>query len=554
MKKPELKDLTLREKIAQTLLVRQCDLLLHAENDYKTFRDPHEAAEIMEKNQFGGIWGHGNIDVTAMTGSLAGTVNFSAESHLAWINEMKSKVKYPVICACDSSGAAAFTGLGRTLQGLIMGAANDEELSYQLGYNQAREHALAGINWIWSPVVDRFSPGTAHILRPAAGYNDILINQSKAFIKGIQDAGIAACAKHFPGSDGLDDRDSHIVASKIRASFDEWQEIQGNVFQEMIDAGVYTIMTAATAFPAVDPRKKDGRYYPASLSKPIITGLLKEKMGFKGVVISDDVTMGGYTSFYSREDVYVELLAAGQDVLLGVGIDALDIVEKAVAEGRLTEERIDDACQRVLDLKEKLGMFNDEEKILDYTAEEAVIASKKTFKAVAEKGITLLRDKGNLIPVSKDDIKKVTILTYSHSDISAPLEDMKKSFEKRGAEVILRDKLETFNDAKKVADESDLIVYAGFIGPHAPKGMPSFYGEVFWSLRYAFIEGNEKSVGVSLGYPFIHYHCMDDSLCFFNLYRTNPEVMEAFVAAMYGEIEPKGISPLDLSVICGDED
>ena len=200
MKKPELKDLTLREKIAQTLLVRQCDLLLHAENDYMTAREPHEAAEIMEKNQFGGIWTHGNIDVNAIKGSLSDSFTFTAESHMEWVKEMQSKSKYPIICANDSAGGAAYKGLGRCVQGLVMGAANDEELSYKLGYNQGREHAHAGINWLWSPVVDRTSPYMADIVRPAAGDKDILINQSRAFIKGMQDAGVAACAKHFPKS------------------------------------------------------------------------------------------------------------------------------------------------------------------------------------------------------------------------------------------------------------------------------------------------------------------------------------------------------------------
>lgn len=551
MKRPELKDLTLREKIAQTLLIRQSDLLIASKDGRAVVRDPQEAGQIMERDQYGGIWAHGNVDVSVIKGGMTDNFDFDVESHLAWIKEMNSKSKYPLLCANDSSGGFAYKGLGRRLQGLIQGAANDEELSYQLGFNQGREHALAGINWLWSPVVDRTSPFMADICRTSAGDKDILISQSKAFIKGMQDAGVAACAKHFPGSDMTDIRDSHIVASKISVSYEEWEKIQGEVFQEMIDAGVYTIMSAAIAFPAVDPRKKEGKYYPGSFSKPLITGILKEKMGFDGVVISDDIYMGGYTSFYGREDLYIELIAAGNDMLLGVGLDALDILENAVKSGRITEDRIDDACMRILNLKEKLGLFTDEEKTFDYTKEEAVRESEKTFKAVAEKGITLLRDRANLIPVSKEDIKKVTIITYTHRNIMPALEFMKKAFEDRGAEVVLRDKLENFTEAKAVAEESDLIVYAGFIGHHAPKGMPSFYDDVFWSLRYAFTEGNEKSVGVSLGYPFIHHYFMDDSLCFFNMYCTNKEVMEAFVAAMYGEIKPQGISPVDMSIVCG---
>ena len=97
------------------------------------------------------------------------------------------------------------------------------------------------------------------------------------------------------------------------------------------------------------------------------------------------------------------------------------------------------------------------------------------------------------------------------------LENMKDEFEKHGAEVLLRRRLESYEDAKAIAEEYDLIVYAGFIAFHAPKGAPSFYGDEFWSLRYAFNYGKEKSVGVSLGYPHIHYNFMEDADVFVNL-------------------------------------
>ena len=270
-------------------------------------------------------------------------------------------------------------------------------------------------------------------------------------------------------------------------------------------------------------------------------------MGFKGVVITDDVTMGGYTSFYGHDDLYVELLKAGNDVLLGVGIDALEIVEKGVKDGRLSEERIDDACRRILDLKEKLGLF-DEEKQSETSVEEIKKHTAEVLKQIAEKSVTLLRDKIGMVPVNKEKIKKVTIVTYSHAKATiSELEAMKKSFEKRGAEVVLRDKLKNFTDAKNVADESDLIVYAGYIDHHQPKGAPSFYGDTFWSLRYAFTEGIEKSIGVSLAYPYIHYNFMDDALVFANLYNTAEEIQEAFVAALYGEKKFEGVSPVDMT-------
>ena len=487
-----------------------------------------------------------------MKDSLDTSFSFTTQSYLEWLKPVTEKAKVPVICANDNSGPSSFKDLSSVTTGLVIGATNDEKLTYDMAHNLAREHALAGYNWIWSPMVDLVSPYMSDIVRPFAGDADMLIKHGTAFVKGMQDANVAACAKHFPGSDPLEYRDDHVTPSMLNMSFEEWEKGQGRIFQAMIDAGVYTFMTSAVSFPAVDNRQKNGKYYPSSFSKTVITDLLKVKMGFEGVVITDDVNMGGYTSFFGPEDKYIELYNAGHDVLLGVGVDALDIMEKAYNEGRISIERIDDACQRVLNLKEKLGLFDNENRFsFDYTIEEARAATDATNKKIAQKGITLLYDKCNLIPISREKIKKVTIILYSHRiSVLKSLEVMKKAFEQRGAKVCLRDKLESFSEINTIAKESDLIVYVGFIGHHAPKGAPSFYDDVFWSLRYAFVEGAEKSVGVSLGYPFIHYDAMADAPAFFNLYCTSPQVQEAFVSALYGEISPVGVSPLDLSVKC----
>lgn len=97
-----------------------------------------------------------------------------------------------------------------------------------------------------------------------------------------------------------------------------------------------------------------------------------------------------------------------------------------------------------------------------------------------------------------------------------------------------------------MADNYDLIVYAGYIAHHAPKGAPSFYGDEFWSLRYAFVYGKEKSVGVSLGYPHIHYLFMDDADVFVNLYSPVPEGQRVFVQGLFGELKFTGKSPVEL--------
>ncbi len=140
----------------------------------------------------------------------------------------------------------------------------------------------------------------------------------------------------------------------------------GEVFQEMIDGGVWSIMPGHQGFPAVDDRKVQNYYMPATLSDKILTGLLKEKMGFKGVVVTDAIEMAALkTAYPDKEDLFVALLNAGNDILLNVKrLDYIDIIEKAVADGRVSMERIDDAVRRVYEMKVKMGLWDDTEEVV----------------------------------------------------------------------------------------------------------------------------------------------------------------------------------------------
>lgn len=549
MKIPDINKMTLREKIAQTMLVRQSDLLLRADKAYGELRQPQEAGEIMRRNQFGGIWAHGNLDVNGMSDKYNGYFKFTSKSYLKWLSEVTEGVRIPVICAKDPGGKGSYSDLSNYTLGLIVGAANSTELSYELGKCMGLEHRAAGCNWLWGPNVDMMSRFMSSIVRPFSNMKEQQISMCAAFIEGMQSVGVAATAKHFPGADSTETRDSHIVTTYMRTPVEEWKKEQGAVFQAMIDEGVYTIMSKAIMYPEMDDTKVGGRYVPAGLSKKMLLEVLKGEMGFQGVVITDDVTMGGFTSYYEKDELYARFLEAGNDMLLGVSVDAVDLVEKCVHRGIVSEERINDACRRVLELKKKVGLFEEDYVRGDCLIEEIAPQTNAVIEKIAAKGITLLRDRNGLLPL-KEKLNHVTIFTYTHSEgIYRKLNAMKQAFEERGATVSLRRKPESFEEVSKAADESDLIIYAGYIGFHKPKGAPSFYGDEFWALRYAFTAGKEKSIGISLGYPFIHYYFMDDADVFVNLYTPDERVQRAFVAALYGESEFQGVAPLDMEVL-----
>jgi len=546
MQKPDIFKMTLREKIAQLLIVRMSDLIQDASTSYTKFRAPEEAAEIVKKNQFGGIWLHGAVDVNQINNVWNENVHFTPDELIAWYENVRKDVKIPMITANDAMSGTA-EGLSIFPEGLAIGASSDENAAFELGRCTAREMGYLGTDWVWSPVVDWPNRRAAFVNRQFSCDQSDLIECTKKYIKGMQSEKVAATVKHFPGVDPYETRDSHVVTMNIRQSVEDWKKGQGKVFQAAIDAGVYAIMCLATAFPAAEPTQIDGRYLPAGLSYNILTKLLREEMGFKGVVITDDVNMGGFTSFYSGGRLYAEFIKAGNDMLLGVNVQAVDLIEEEVKKGTVSEERINEACARVLDLKEKVGLFERGYRKPDYTFEEAHADTGKMAKKLAETSLTLVRDRKGALPFKKENIKNVAIVCYTHAEGAfEALDTMKEEFEKHGLNAKLYRRLNNFEEAQTVADENDLIVYCGYINFHAPKGAPYFFGDEFWALRHAFVYGVEKSVGVSLGYPHIHYDVMDDANVFINAYNIADETQKAIVKAILGEIPLVGKTPVEL--------
>ena len=551
MKKPLLSEMTLREKIGQTILPYQYDINRKTEVDASILRTKEEKAAFLQERQFGSLWVQPGAGSRGFDISWAAEHQDESEEFRQWILEEDASLKIHALVATDAEGGIgwAIKDLSHTPNAIAIGAANSPELTYQLGQAVGRELRCAGINWIWGPVVDIGGRFTSSIMRSYCQNNsDRTVRLANSYIRGLQSVGVAATVKHFPGGDRYEYRDSHFVNARIFSTQEEWWAEQGKIFQGVLDDGVYSVMISHQAFPAVDDTKLKGKYLPATLSYKIITELLKEKMGFKGVVITDSIAMAGLVSFYKEEDLIVELIKAGNDVLLGVRtIHAVDILEKAVLDGRIPESRIDDACQRVLDMKEKMGMFTEEYWFEGPKAEELVPQTREISKKISQKSITLVRDGNNLLPLNKDKIKKVTIICSSHKDsFFDNLQVAKKEFEARGAEVRLQRRLKNNEELEVISKDSDLILYAVFIAGHQPKGWLTLFGDECQTYMHAFSSGAEKSIGVSMGYPYVHYNIMESADTFINAYNDSPEQMKSFVAALFGEIPLMGESPVDL--------
>ena len=549
MKRPKLEDLTLVEKIAQLVMVRfSVTVYEPRENDTFVKRSDEQIREIFQKYQYGSIRHSGSYLMSTEMLEYGSKKMSTAEAKRN-IDVAQSAVRLPLLVALDAERGAGSEFCDCTLIGspLAVGAADDEELTFALNAAVAREVKAAGANWRWTPVVDmgnRYNPTITG--RGFSDNPDKIIKHAIAAVRGMQSEKVAATVKHFPGNDPYDIRDAHIVPTSINISLEEWRAAQAKTFQAVIDAGVYSVMVGHTAFPAADDTMINGQYIPATMSEKIIKGLLREEMGFDGVVITDSVLMNSYRTICGYEEALIRSINAGNDVLLGVDPYDYEIVYNAVIDGRIPMSRIDESAERVLKLKEKLGLFDEEEpEQIDIKKQTAITADIN--KQIADKAVTLLYDKNEMLPLSKDKIKKVTIVCSSHADNTAKqLEIMKGAFEERGAQVEIVGDIPDPYTVKKLADENDLIIYAAYVASHNPMGMPSLYGEKIKTYIQAFTFGKEKSIGISLGYPYVHIDFMVGANTFFNLYSPDAETQIAFVKTLYGELPVQTSSPVDI--------
>ncbi len=543
--KCKLNGLTLREKIGQTVIARQNVIIQR-----------NDLLDYIQRNPYGGIYtmtvSNKKLDAENLADEKSGYVSCSYD-YRKWYKKLNNNLKIPLLAGVDAEtgSKAKFNDLSATCNATEIGATNMPELAFEHGACVARELKSAGINWWWSPVVDLASRFNAvNIGRSFSDDIELSIKMACAQIKGIQSQGVAATVKHFPGPGTREYRDSHVTQTVNVTPFDEWENAQGKIFKAAVDAGVYSVMAGHAAFPAVDNTKINGNYIPATLSYEIITGLLKGKMGFNGVVVTDSLAMNSICTVYPHEKLYIELLKAGNDVILGpTKLDYIDAVERAVLAGELPEERINDACIRILNLKEKLGLFFGEDSKEYEVNDEIICKTGEMNRKVAENSVTLICDKNSRLPFKSSKVKNVAIICSTHDEtVFDELQVMKGEFKKRNANVILQRRLKSKDECEKLALENDLIIYAAFLAPHRPMGASSFYGEEFMTFNHALAYGKEKSIGISFGSLYIYYDFLANADIFINAYWYNRETQKAVVAAIYGEIPFRGISPFKLSL------
>ncbi|GAA2338704.1 glycoside hydrolase family 3 protein [Streptomyces cuspidosporus] len=393
--------MTLDEKIGQLFVARVYGHSATAPDPADAARNREEtgaatAAELIAKYHVGGIMYAGWANNIRDPHQVAALSNGIQKAALA------GDTPVPVLLSTDQEhGIVARIGAPATpLPGaMALGAGGSAADARAAARIAGAELAALGIRQNYAPVADvNVNPANPVIgVRSFGADPDAVAHLVAAQIGGYQSAGVAATVKHFPGH-GDTDVDSHVGLPVITHSRAEWKRLDAPPFRAAISAGVDAIMTAHLLFPALDPVDD-----PATLSRAIITGVLRHELGFEGVVVTDSLGMAGVRKKYGDDRVPVLALKAGADQLLNPPDlpAARDGVRRAVRDGELTEARLDQSVRRILELKARRGLLDD-----PYTSGREVnraVGSREhraTADRIAERTTTLLVNDGHLLPLS----------------------------------------------------------------------------------------------------------------------------------------------------------
>jgi len=273
--------------------------------------------------------------------------------------------------------------------------ANSEELAYEMGKISAIESRKVGFEWAFGPCVDISGNHDNPITSTRCCGDDYkqVIKIAGAVMKGMQDYGLAAAVKHFPG-DGYCMFDQHLTVAENPMSYEEWKNTYGKVYQYMIDEGVKSIMPGHISLPSYDDIDEEtGLYPPGSMSKKLLTDLLKNELGFEGIIVSDGANMSGFSGYINFYKACARFLEAGGDCLIFVQPDEMfmDEMKKLIEIGYLSIETLKNRAYRMLCFCQDLKSFEPIETISDHEA-------LKVVKEILDRSIHVVRDRKGIIP------------------------------------------------------------------------------------------------------------------------------------------------------------
>ena len=432
-----------------------------------------------------------------------------AGSALTLLNKMQKESKVPMLVEADIE-----SGLGRRYSGAVtippmmaIAATGNPEYAYEAGRISAIESRAVGIHFNLAPVVDvNNNPKNPIINTRSFGENaDSVYRYSKEFIKGLHDYGMLATAKHFPGH-GDTETDSHSALAQIPSDSARLWSTELPPFRNVIQSGVDAIMVAHVNAPDYQKNADD----PATLSSFWIQDILKRKLGFNGVIITDAMGMGGIIKNYSDAYALIATINAGADIIIQNNEmkQSIDLVERAVLDGLITENRIDSSVIKILKMKEKVGLHKDRYISLDETYSQ--MGKKQNFETadeIASKSLTVVRNKNNILPLDPDLNEEIYVIdlydgpnNHTESSLTKQLRQSKRKF--KTFQIDKSDSLAIADYILNQIPAEKIIFVNAFANPVEWKDN-IFLPEVEAELINRLIQKSSKVIVTSFGSPYL---------------------------------------------------
>ncbi|MBX3092920.1 MAG: glycosyl hydrolase [Cryobacterium sp.] len=338
----------------------------------------------------------------------------------------QSKSTVPLLVAANPDKGGFGTSAEGTLvsTNLQAGSHPDKSIARNLGRIAGIEMKAIGCNWAFAPVVDIHYNWRNTVISTRAFGNEpgVVIERAKEVVDGLRESGIASAIKHFPG-DGVDERDQHVVTSYNTLSYEDWDKTFGQVYREMIAHGVESIMVGHIGAPELSrelrPGITDAEILPASLAPELLNDLLRTRLGFNGLILTDASQMIGMSQAMSRSALVPAAIAAGCDMFLFFNNPAEDFqyMLDGYRDGVISESRLHEALERILGLKASLGLhLVPREELVPATDALRTIGTpehRAVAQAIAEKTITLVKDTQNNLPITPQTHPRIRLYGVS---------------------------------------------------------------------------------------------------------------------------------------------
>lgn len=510
-------EMTIEEKVGQLIMV----------GFEGTQANEAIEAHIRERFVGGIVLFSRNIQSPAQTAELTNQLQRLAES---------TAHRIPLFIGIDQEGGWVIRlkeGATVLPGNMALGATGSSELAQRAGEITAAELAAVGVNFNFAPVMDvNNNPGNPVIGRRSFGESPDLVSRlGAAYIRGLQRNGVLGTAKHFPGH-GDTAVDSHFDLPTVNHNLDRIHALELQPFRAAIEADVAAIMTAHIIYPAFDPD------LPATLSRAVLTDLLRDELGYDGLLVTDDMEMKAIDDRYQSGEAAVMAIEAGADIVMVLWTptkqnEVFDALLSAVKSGRISQARLDQSVKRILKAK---GTAAFDRRFVDLDAVGTIVGREshhQLAQTIASQAITVVRDRDNILPLKLEPKTSVLILNESSTLFDTFKAQHRNTTQ---AQIPAKPEVETvLPQLIEGAGEADVII-AGIINNEQ--------GAVVQQLSLA---TKTPVIVIALGSPYTLRRCpaATTSIATYDIHDAS---VSAAVEVIVGAQEAQGKLPVQLSI------